>query len=140
MVLKHLLGFAFLTTLLFAACGEDGDGGTDGASDGRNGTPSIGAPSETPTPDETLPAAAAARRALAAQLEIALEDIGVVAVTPTEWPDACLGAGEEGEVCAEVITPGYEVVLQLGETQYTYRTDQTGTNVRFGGVRIGGGD
>src|SRR3972149_2369724 len=103
MVLKHLLGLAFLTTLLFAACGEDGDGGTDGASDGRNGTPSIGAPSEMPTPDETRPGAG-------------------------------LGAGEEGEACAEVITPGYEVVLRLGETQYTYRTDQTGTNARFGGV------
>src|SRR3972149_2065676 len=90
MVLKHLLGLAFLATLLFAACGEDGDGGTDGASDGRNGTPTISAPSATPTPDETLPAvAAAARRELAARFEIAPEDIEVVAVTPAEWPDSC---------------------------------------------------
>ena len=141
MVLKHLLGLAFLATLLFAACGEDGDGGTDGASDGRNGTPTISAPSATPTPDETLPAvAAAARRELAARFEIAPEDIEVVAVTPAEWPDSCLGAGGQDEVCAEVITPGYEVVLQLSETQYTYRTDQTGTNVRFGGVHISDGD
>lgn len=140
MVLKHLLGLAFLATLLFAACGEEGDGGTDGASDGRNGTPTISAPSATPMPDETLPAVVAARQDLAARLEQAPEGIQVVSVTPVEWPDACLGAGGQDEVCAEVITPGYEVVLQLSETQYTYRTDQTGASVRFAGVHIGAND
>ena len=121
--------------LLLAACGGDGD---EQPATGTPATPPSTA--ETPTPDETLPAVVAARQDLAARLEQAPEDVQVVSVTPTEWPDACLGAGEEDEVCAEVITPGYEVVLRLNQTQYTYRTDQTGTNVRFGGVHISDGD
>ncbi|MEX2245251.1 MAG: hypothetical protein WEC75_01060 [Dehalococcoidia bacterium] len=43
-----------------------------------------------------------------------------------EWPDACLGAAEAGEVCAEVITSGYRVVI--GNT--TYHTDLSGENIR----------
>ena len=131
MVLKHLLGLAFLATLLFAACGEDGDGGADGPSDGRNGTPTISAPSATPTLDETLPAAAAARQDLALRFDRAPEEMEIVSVSPQQWPDSCLGLAEEGEVCADVITPGYEVVLSLESNEYTFRTDETGAAVRF---------
>ena len=127
--------YPFVAVLVLAACGGDGD---EQPATGTPATPPSTA--ETPTPDETLPAVVAARQDLAARLEQAPEDVQVVSVTPTEWPDACLGAGEQDEVCAEVITPGYEVVLRLNETQYTYRTDQTGANVRFAGVDVGAGD
>ena len=138
MTALRLYPFAAITVaaaLLLAACGGDGD---KQPATGTPATPPSAA--ETPTLDETLPAVVATRQDLAARLEQAPEDVQVVSVTPTEWPDACLGAGEEDEVCAEVITPGYEVVLRLNETQYTYRTDQTGANVRFAGVDVGAGD
>ena len=46
-----------------------------------------------------------------------------------EWPDACLGLTDKDIMCAQVITPGYRVVLAVGSTQYIYHTDQDGSRV-----------
>jgi hypothetical protein len=59
-----------------------------------------------------------------------VDEITVVSVTPQQWPDACLGAPEGGEACAQVITPGFIVVLDLEGAHYTYHTDE-GTTVRL---------
>lgn len=48
----------------------------------------------------------------------------MVSVTSMDWPDTCLGAPARGEVCAQAITPGYEVVLSLDDNMFTYHTDQ----------------
>ena len=45
-------------------------------------------------------------------------------------PGACLGIPNEGEMCAEVITPGFNVTVQVSETQYVYRVNDSGTVVR----------
>jgi hypothetical protein len=34
------------------------------------------------------------------------------------------------EVCAMMITPGYEITLQVGDEQYVYRTNEDGSQVR----------
>ena len=84
---------------------------------------------------------AAARSDLAERLGQAPEEIEVVSATPKQWSDSCLDVAyteRPDEVCAQLLTPGYEVVLKLGETVYTYHTDQTGANVRFAGLDIGG--
>ncbi|OGY91616.1 MAG: hypothetical protein A3B31_00625 [Candidatus Komeilibacteria bacterium RIFCSPLOWO2_01_FULL_53_11] len=49
-------------------------------------------------------------------------------VTDAEWPDSCLGI-DTGELCAQVITPGYEIEVFYLDTPYTYRTNQDGTVV-----------
>jgi hypothetical protein len=74
---------------------------------------------------------AGARAALAAQLGI--EDLAIrrVAVTPQQWPDACLGVARAGQMCAQVITPGWIIVMETGGRQYTAHTDQEGTQVRL---------
>ncbi|MBS3903063.1 MAG: hypothetical protein KGZ30_01660 [Anaplasmataceae bacterium] len=55
--------------------------------------------------------------------------IEVVTVEATDWPNGCLGLEKEGEVCTQVIVPGFKVVLKFDGTDYTFRTDTEGTIV-----------
>ena len=68
---------------------------------------------------------------LARQLQVDPADVAVVAAEPTEWPDACLGAGTPAEACAQVVTPGYVVTLRVDGQEYTYHTDPQGYQVRL---------
>jgi hypothetical protein len=43
-----------------------------------------------------------------------------------EWSNACLDAASDGEACAEVITPGFVVVIDVAGTHYEYHTDLNG--------------
>jgi hypothetical protein len=45
-----------------------------------------------------------------------------------EWSDASLGCPQEGMMYAQVITPGYLIVLEAQGQTFEYHTDQ-GTNV-----------
>jgi putative hemolysin len=71
-----------------------------------------------------------ARAALAAKLKVDGGKIDLMGVTAHDWPDACLGLAGPGEVCATVITPGYQVALSSAGKQYVYRTDTTGSQVK----------
>ena len=88
----------------------------------------------TPGPGVSLPAVAAARANLAERFERDPAEVEVISVTAQEWPDACLGLADEGEVCAQVMTSGYLVTLRLSGNEYTFRTDVDGAVVRFAGL------
>ena len=94
-------------------------------------------PEATETPEEAMPesqypaAIVAARQQLAADLGIEAEAITVASFEEREWPNACLGLPAEGEMCAEVITPGYLVVLNAEGEAYRARTNRDGSAVRF---------
>jgi len=78
-----------------------------------------------------VPDAVAAARARAAQDAGVDEGVAIVMTAyEKEWPNACLGLETEGEMCAQVITPGYEVTVQAGGELYSYRTNSDGTVVR----------
>ncbi len=47
-----------------------------------------------------------------------------------EWSNSCLDAAAEGEACAEVITPGFVIVIEVEGPHYEYHTDLNG-NVRL---------
>lgn len=82
-------------------------------------------------PAVAFPAAAEqARVAAATALSAPLISVAIVSAEPEEWPDACLGLPEPLEVCAQMITPGYRVVLQADGQQLVYHTDEMGANVR----------
>ncbi len=53
-----------------------------------------------------------------------------ISVSPVEWTDACLELPEEGEMCAEVITPGLRVIAGDGQTIWEYHTNQNGSLLR----------
>lgn len=76
-----------------------------------------------------------AREALAKRLGVDPLTIQRVEVTPTEWNDACLGVSSPGQMCAQVITPGWVVTVNAGGQQYEAHTNQDGTQVRIVGLQ-----
>ncbi len=57
---------------------------------------------------------------LKARLEVTDEEVVVEAVEETTWPDTSLGCPEEGMMYAQVLTPGYRIVLRARGEQHTY--------------------
>lgn len=78
-----------------------------------------------------LPAATAVRNELAARAGSIMEEIVIASADPMEWPDACLGLPAEGEMCAQVVTPGFRVIAQVFGREYVYRTNSDGSVVRL---------
>jgi hypothetical protein len=91
----------------------------------RGPTPTPGAIAETCTDDTSCQERSVeiATRDLAANLDVEPASIVVVSTEASQWPDACLGVSREGVACAQVITPGFRIVLESGGTQYEYHTD-----------------
>ena len=73
------------------------------------------------------PAVAAAIGWLAESLSVDPGVVRVLAYSSAEWPDACLGLPGPDEVCAEVVTPGWRIVLQADGAEPSLRTDELGT-------------
>ena len=61
-------------------------------------------------------AVATARAALAEGQGLKLEQVVVDNASLREWPDASLGCPEKGKLYAQVVTPGYRVLLRVGKT------------------------
>jgi putative hemolysin len=72
----------------------------------------------------------AAQTRLARKLNVKASEIKLVSIEPVSWPDSCLGLPGPGEMCAEMITDGYRVVMAVNGQNYTFHTDQTGQNIR----------
>jgi len=91
----------------------------------------------TPTPEVFNPlppeerAFAAARAAVAAELGIDELSVTRKEIAPQDWTDSCLGLGGPAESCAQVITPGYRLVLQAGDQLFEARTNLDASVVRF---------
>lgn len=62
---------------------------------------------------------------------LSTDQIKLVSVKAVQWPDSCLGLAQSGEVCAEMIVPGYQIILQVGSNTYEIHTDQSGENIRL---------
>ncbi len=62
----------------------------------------------------------------AKELKVGPKEITIIEIKEAEWPDACLGLVKAGEFCAQVITPGYSVLLRARSIEYRYRTDKEG--------------
>lgn len=78
--------------------------------------------------EETRAAVAAAQQALSDLLSIDPTSITVVSVDAVDWPDACLGVPTPG-ACAQVITPGYRIILSVSGQSYEFHTNLDGTLV-----------
>jgi len=78
---------------------------------------------------EAADAVSKASQALAEELKISADRIEVVSSEAVEWPDSCLGVTSADTMCAQVITPGYSVVLSVDGKQYEVHTNADGTSV-----------
>lgn len=80
------------------------------------------------------PAVLAAMSILRTSLSVVDMEIQVVRLESVEWPDSCLGVYRTDEPCAEVITPGFRVLLSAQGLLYEFHTDFNGDNIRFFGA------
>jgi hypothetical protein len=94
-----------------------------------NADASIVVPAESPLVAADAQVSAA-QQALANSLGVSVKDIKVISSAAVEWSDACLGIALPGVVCAEVVTPGFIVVLEARGRQYEYHTNQDANAVR----------
>ncbi len=76
--------------------------------------------------DQQQPAVDAALQLLASDLNADPTTIRVKSVEEQDWSDACLGLAAPDEMCAQVIVPGYQVVLTASGQDYTVRTSRAG--------------
>ena len=51
-------------------------------------------------------------------------DIAGVSQEDVTWPDSCLGCVKAGEMCAQVLTPGYKIFLRVRDASYKYHTNR----------------
>jgi hypothetical protein len=69
-------------------------------------------------------ALAAAIADLSKQVGLSADQITLVSMEAQEWGDTSLGCPQPGMMYAQVITPGYLMVLEAQGQQYKYHTDQ----------------
>lgn len=64
---------------------------------------------------------------LSQQSGVPLDQISLVSIEARQWSDASLDCPQEGFMYAQVITPGYLIILEAAGTEYRYHTDQATT-------------
>ena len=64
-----------------------------------------------------------AKEDLARRLGISVSEISLISVEAVDWPDTSLGCPQPGMMYAQVITPGYLIVLEAKGQAYEYHTD-----------------
>ena len=63
---------------------------------------------------------------LASKLGISDNEIDLVSVEEKRWSDASLGCPKTDMMYAQVITPGYKILLKAKQKNFDYRTDLKG--------------
>ena len=72
---------------------------------------------------EYSPVVDLAKKDLSEKLNIPIGDIKLVKEEAVEWPDTSLGYPEEGIMYAQVITPGFRIILKVRDKLYEYHSD-----------------
>jgi len=68
---------------------------------------------------------------LARRLDVSKESIEVTSIEEVTWPDAGLGLHKKGEMYAQVVVPGYRILLTHQGITYEYRA--SGKIVKYAG-------
>jgi hypothetical protein len=79
--------------------------------------------------DRARDASQRAEEDLSRHLNVDSGDISVISLDAVDWPDASLGCPKPGQLHAQVITPGYRIVLQAAGQQYEYHSDSEAKQV-----------
>jgi hypothetical protein len=141
--MKRFLVVSIVFTWLIAACMPIQPVGPEGVA-----TPAT-TPVATPAPDdpgieapeldipENLEAFEENIQEFAAdELDIDTDDLRILQIEAVDWSDACLGTPEADEMCAMVITPGFRVVVQVGDHEdaetHVFHTNQDASHIRLG--------
>ncbi len=115
---KSMIAPLLLLALLLAGC--------------TGAAPNVELPTALPSLPSLPPdAALQAQTALSDMLGVKVTDVQILSTEQVDWPDACLGLPQSGQACAQVVTPGWKIVLQANGQQYTYRTSADGQIIRL---------
>jgi hypothetical protein len=125
------------STLLATACGSAGGGPV--ATPAATPTPAPAQPviistlqtvaspsSSSNSGANAQPAIDAALRDAATHLGVAAADLHVDQVEARQWPDAALGCPKPGVLYAQILTPGFLVVVSGGGKTLEYHADSRG--------------
>jgi hypothetical protein len=69
---------------------------------------------------------AAALREAAARLGVSQTDLKVDQLEERQWPDTSLGCPRQGVLYAQVLTPGFLIVISGAGQQLEYHADERG--------------
>jgi hypothetical protein len=126
----HLQEFALsIIVVLMAGC-TTSPAGTQRTTLQPTTTPTIAPTSTNTVPKSNDAAVNAARLRLSHEGMENPELVSVVSVTPTSWPDDCLGL-PSGLTCHSKATAGYLIELEKDGQHYLFHTDQDGKQVRL---------
>ncbi len=64
-----------------------------------------------------------ARNDLAQRLKIPQDAIQLIQIEQVSWPDAGLGCPDPKVFYIQILSPGYRIILAVGNQQYRYHTD-----------------
>jgi hypothetical protein len=97
---------------------------------GSDGDPVTREPLATPTADPIMAGIVLKVKAdLAARAGLDPDLIEALNSEPVTWPDASLGCPEPGQSYAQVLSPGYLILLKAGREIYQYHTDDRGDTI-----------
>jgi len=71
-----------------------------------------------------------AKEDLAQRLSIPVDQIELLRAESVTWPDASLGCPQPGMVYADVLTPGYVILLEANNQEYEYHASR-GTEIVY---------
>ena len=89
---------------------------------------------EAPAPADAPQAVMQAQMQIAQALGVSPLDVAIESFEQAEFSNACLGWAEAGEMCAEVITPGWRVTANVSGQTYEIRASADGQTVRWQAV------
>ena len=88
-------------------------------------------PAPTKTPNNGLQILIEkAKENLAQRLSISETEITIVEATDVVWSDSSLGCPQKGMVYADVLTPGFLIILSANNAEYEYHSSK-GTEVIY---------
>ncbi|NOX60581.1 MAG: hypothetical protein GXP42_01330 [Chloroflexi bacterium] len=106
------------------------------------------APLATPTPTPTMPPLKpqdlipgqsgpkdieaieqAAQTIASEELGVSPDEVTVMAIEEVQWSDSSLGCPQPGYMYAQVITPGYKILVKVKGQEYAVHTDARGRGV-----------
>ncbi|MGH2537211.1 MAG: hypothetical protein ACRDHL_07435 [Candidatus Promineifilaceae bacterium] len=75
------------------------------------------------SPDSEARMTAIASQDLSARTGVDVSEISLVSAEAKEWPTSSLGCPDVNKMYAQVVTPGFALVLEADGEQYKYHTD-----------------
>jgi hypothetical protein len=88
--------------------------------------------SDPPPPSAAAADGASREEAIQAAVEDLAKKVGApvseIALESREeanWSNSCLGCATSGEICKQVVTPGYRLILRVRGAAYEYHTNRT---------------